>query len=115
MVSEATINKYANELLALYVSLYTDKYGSAPSMNRYKYKWGFKAMYEDLGPKPAREVIEYYFKTTRPGHPLEHLLYNYEKLNQIVKDIAKDEVDRAEWRKKTEQRVKEWEQNHGNK
>lgn len=110
MVTEATINKNARELLTLYVTLYQDKYGKTPVMNRYKQLWGFKGMYEDLGKARATQVIEHYFKTGRARHPLEYLLYNYERLNTILAEIEKDAVDREAIRRETEQRVKEWEE-----
>jgi hypothetical protein len=114
MVAEATINKYTNELLALYIDRYTSLYGKTPVMNRFKQKWGFRAMYEDLGLAQAKKVIEHYFKTERFGHPIDYLLYNYEKLNLILIELEKDAVDREQLRKETEQRVREWEAS-GNK
>lgn len=109
MASEATVNKNARELLTLYVSLYQKKYNKTPEMNRFKQQWGFRGMYEDLGRAQAVKVVEYYFRTSRPGHPIDYLLYNYEKLNRILTEIEKDARDREQWRKETEQRVKEWE------
>lgn len=109
MASEATVNKNARELLTLYVSLYQKKYNKAPEMNRFKQQWGFRAMYEDLGIAQARKIVEYYFRTARVGHPIDYLLYNYEKLNRILIELEKDARDREQWRKETEQRVKEWE------
>jgi hypothetical protein len=109
MVSEATVNKYTNELLALYVDLYSQKYGKAPMMNRFKQKWGFRGMYEDLGQAQAKKVINHYFNTGRVGHPIDYLLYNYEKLNQILIELEQDARKREELRKETEQRVREWE------
>ena len=115
MVSEATINKYANLLLNEYIDFYTKKYGCAPEMNRYRDKWGFRGMYEDLGNKQASRVVEYYFKTGRIGHPLQYLLYNYDKLNQILNELDKDAEDRIKLRKETEARVKKWEEENANK
>lgn len=114
MVSEATINKNARELLTQYVTLYQEKYSKTPEINRYKHLWGFKGMYEDLGIAQARNVVNYYFRTSRPGHPVEYLIYNYEKLDRILLELEKDARDREQWRKETEQRVKEWEA-RGNK
>lgn len=114
MVAEATINKYTNELLAMYIDLYAKQYGKTPVMNRFKQKWGFRGMYEDLGQAQAKKVIEHYFKTGRVGHPIDYLLYNYEKLNQILIELERDAKDREQLRKETEQRVREWEAS-GNK
>lgn len=108
MVAQSTLTKQGNALITLYVNSYTDKYGKAPVINRHRDKWGFQSMIEDLGYPRAQEVITYYFKTGRVGHPLQYLLYNYEKLNIILREIAEDEVNREQLRKQTEQRVKEW-------
>ena len=114
MVSQATLVKYGNALINLYTTTYSEKYGRAPVINRHRDKWGFQSMAEDLGYERSKEVIEYYFRTGRVGHPLQHLLYNYEKLDTILKELAEDEVKRAELRKMTEQRVKEWQERNGN-
>lgn len=112
-VSAATLNKQGTELLNLYVTLYVDKYGKSPTMNRFKQKWGFIGIVEDYGLPKGREIVEYYFKTSRIGHPIDYLLYNYEKLYNIMQELARDEVRREEIRRETEQRVKEWDA-HGN-
>lgn len=113
-VSAATLNKQATELLNLYVTLYVDKYGKAPTMNRFKQKWGFISIVEDYGHGVGKSIIEYYFKTSRVGHPIDYLLYNYEKLHTIMVELEQDEIKREEIRKETEARVKEW-STRGNK
>lgn len=114
MVAQATLTKQANALITLYANEYADKYSKAPVMNRFRDKWGFQGMVEDLGYGRAQEVVKYYFRTSRVGHPLQYLLYNYEKLDQILKELAEDEVKREELRKLTEKRVAEWEARSGN-
>lgn len=109
MPTQQTINKYANELLNLFVELYSGKYGTRPVINRFKQKWGFIDMYEDLGMARSKEVINFYFKGGRPGHTVEGLLYNYERLDQTLKDIEKDEEDRKKIRLETKKRLEEWE------
>jgi hypothetical protein len=116
MVAEATINKHANLLVAQYIKRYEEIYGRPPELNRYRDKWGFRGMYEDLGSKQAERVVEYYFKTSHPGHPLAYLLYNYDKLNRILVELDNDEQNRIRLRKETEERVKKWEEmNSANK
>lgn len=116
MVAEATINKYANILLAKYMKNYEARYGRVPEMNRFRDKWGFRGMYEDLGSNQAERVVDYYFRTSRPGHPLSYLLYNYDKLNKILLELDKDAENRIRLRKETEERVKKWEEmNSANK
>lgn len=115
MVTEATINKHATTLLNQYIATYTEKYKKAPTdLNRYRDKWIFRNMYEDLGKEQAARVIEYYFRTGHPGHPLKYLGFNYDRLSQILIDLEKDEEDRLLLRRETERRVKEWEEKNGN-
>jgi len=114
MVTEATINKHATALLDHYVQCYTEKYGQAPTVNRYRDRWGFRNMYEDLGPAQAKMVVEYYFKTQRPAHPMMQLFNNYDRLSTIMNDQNNDEQNRMRLTKETEQRVKEWEEKIAN-
>lgn len=115
MVAEATINKHATTLLNLYINTYVDKYGKPPvDINRYRDKWIFRNMFEDLGVKQAERVILYFFRTSRPGHPVKYLGNNYDRLNRILIDLDNDEQERLRLRKETEKRVREWEKKHGN-
>lgn len=115
MVAQATLNKQANALITLFVRLWKEKYPkSEPQINRYREKWGFQSMVEDLGYSRAQEVVEYYFKTGRVGHPVQQLLFNYDKLHKVMTEIAEDEAKRAELRAATEKRVREWESARGN-
>jgi hypothetical protein len=115
MVAEATINKHATTLLTQYVTRYQEKYGKTPvDMNRYRDKWIFRNMYEDLGNVQAARVIDFYFKTSRIGHPVKFLGNNYDRLNRILNELDKDEKERLQLRKETEQRVKEWEKKNAN-
>lgn len=114
MVSQATLNKQANALITLYVKEYSAKYNRAPNINRYREKWGFISMVEDLGYERAQKIIEYYFTTGRIGHPVQGLLQNYDRLNRILTEMAEDEKNRERLRRETEQRVREWEAVHGN-
>lgn len=108
-----TISNQTHALITLYVKLYTDKYEKPPVINRYREKWGFQSMIEDLGYERAREVVEYYFNTKKPGHPVPGLLFNYEKLSITLEEMANDEAIRAELRAQTKQRVEEWERMYG--
>lgn len=108
MASQATLNKQANALISLYIKEYTDKYKRAPQVNRYREKWGFISMVEDLGYERAREVVSYYFTTGNVGHAVQKLLQNYDRYSRTLTEIAEDKVRRAELRRETEIRVREW-------
>lgn len=108
MASAATLTKQANENINLFIKLYTDKYGNAPVFNRHKHKWAYQDMIKDLGFDEAQATIRYYFDTNRFGHPVEHLLYNYDSINQTRIELDEDDEKRARLRMETEQRVREW-------
>lgn len=109
MASQATLTKQGNALVTLFINLYTEKYGAAPRLNRYKAKWGFQSMVEDLGYEMAQEVINYYFRTGKQGHPVEFLHMNYERIAEYNEERKRDEKMREELRRETEQRMKELE------
>jgi len=97
-----------------YVKKYEDTYGTKPTnFNRFREKWGFQSMITDLGTNRAAEVVDYYFETRHIGHPVTGLLYNYDKLDELMKERAVDEENRAKLRRESEQRVKEWREAHG--
>lgn len=106
-----TPKQQSNGVIDSYVKLYTAKYGSAPRINRYKEQWGFTDMVKDLGYARALEVVEYYFTTSKFGHPIQYLLYNYERYDRLMIERAEDDAKRAEIRELTRQRVEEMEQN----
>lgn len=110
MASQATLTKHGNALVTLFIKLYTEKYSAAPKLNRYKAKWGFQSMVEDLGYERSQEVVHYYFRTSKQGHPVEFLHMNYEKIADYNEERKRDEAMRAELRRQTEQQVKEYEE-----
>lgn len=113
-MAQTTLNKQTHGLIGKYIQLWTAKYRKAPVINRYREKWGFQSMIEDLGYDRALKVTEYYFKTDHPGHPVNYLLFNYDKFHNILNELEDDEVNREKLRRATEARVREWEARHGN-
>lgn len=105
-----TDTKAVNALISLYEKLFKEKYNRKPSINRYKDKWGFQDMLKDLGPVESREVIEYYFETNRPGHPLLQLFRNYDEISKRKAEKADDEKRRAELRAATKKLVQEFDE-----
>lgn len=114
MVAQSTLTKQANGLVTQFIKNWTDKYGKPPVLNRYKEKWAFQDMVTDLGYDRAKEVVDYYFRTSRVGHPVQYFVYNYETLNRIMLEREEDAKNLTEIAKLTEQRVREWERNLGN-
>lgn len=114
MATNRTLATQANALMTKFINSYEKMYGDKPAnFNRHREKWAFQDMIEDLGYSRAGEVIDYYFETRNVGHPVTTLLYEYDKLNVIMKERAEDEENRARLRRESEQRVKEWRERHG--
>lgn len=105
MVAQSTLNKQANALISLYIQEFVGKYKRQPQINRYKSKWGFDAMVQDLTYETAQEVVKYYFRTERTGHDIAFLHNNYEKIAQFYKEKQEDEERRRVLREETRRRV----------
>lgn len=104
-MAQSQEQKQAFALLDLYVVCYVQKYKRRPSVNRYRDKWGFTDMVSDLGMDMSKEVIEYYFKTTRPGHPLTSLFNSYDRLAATLREREEDRKNRVKLREETKKRV----------
>jgi hypothetical protein len=112
-MAQDTITKQANGLVTLYMKMFDERYGRKPQLNRYREKWGFQDMITDLGYDRAKEIVEYYFKTSKPGHPVAFLLNNYDKINGYYDEKKNDDEKRRKLRADTAARVREWEEAHG--
>lgn len=110
---QTAIQRQGNALVTQFVNNYTDKYSTRPELNRYREKWGFQDMIEDLGYDRAREIVDYYFRTSKPGHPVQFLLNNYDKINAFYAEKLADEKKREQIRRDTAERVREWELKNG--
>ena len=100
----------ASALVTLFVKEHNNKYVTPLVVNRYKEKWGMIDVIDSIGYDRAREVIEYYFKTTKSGHPLQWFLYNFENLDRVMRELDEDKIKREQQRQRTAQRVAEWEE-----
>lgn len=112
-MSDRTLAQQANALITKYVKLYTDKHGKAPVINRYRERWGFQSIIEDLGRADANKVVEYYFTYKRADHPVQELLRSYDELHKNRLADEKDIQDREKLRIETARRVKEYLDKHG--
>lgn len=112
-MAQDTVAKQAYALISLYEKCFEKKYHRKPQVNRFREKWGFQDMIKDLGYDAARETVEYFFRTGKQGHPAAFLLQNYDKINQFMEEKKQDEAKRAELRKQTEEKVREWEAKNG--
>lgn len=92
-------------LISLYETLYFQKYNKKPRLNKFREKWAMQDVIDSVGFDRARELVEYYFKTSKSGHPLSFFFYNFDKIDQLQSEIEKDKVNRARLREETKRIV----------
>lgn len=112
-MSDRTLAQQANALITKYVKLYTDKHGKTPTINRYRERWGFQSIIEDLGRDDANKVVEYYIGLRKVDHPVPELLRSYDELHKNRLADEKDIKDREKLAVETARRVKEYLDRHG--
>ena len=49
---------------------------------------------DSVGMDRAKELLVYYFKTTKSGHPLSFFFYNFDKLDYLKTEREKDAMHR---------------------
>jgi len=99
--------KLAYALMDKYSSMFAFKYDRKPSLNKYKEKWAMVDVIDSVGYDRALEILEYYFKTVRPGHPLTWFYMNFDKLDDIMVKLDDDKARRAKLREQTKRLVEE--------
>ena len=99
--------KQAYALVSLYIALYKNKYNKAPMVNRYREKWAMQDVIDTVGFNRAKELLEYYFKCSKMGHPLNWFLYNFDKLDANLTGTIEDREYRQELRRKTKMLVEQ--------
>ena len=105
MAKADTKQPYA--LLSLYEKLYTEKYSKVARLNKFKEKWAMQDVIESVGYDRARELIEYYFRVTKQGHPLQWFFYNFDRLDEMLSQSQEDEMRRKKMREATKKMVEE--------
>lgn len=106
-MAKAQEAKQPYTLLSLYEKLYSEKYNRSPRLNKYKEKWAMQDVIESIGYERSRELIEYYFKVTKHGHPLQWFLYNFDRLDDMLLQSEEDEKRRRKMREATKKMVEE--------
>jgi len=92
-------------LIGLYESLYKEKYGKKPRLNKFREKWAMQDVIDSVGYDRAKELLEYYFKTSKSGHPLNFFFYNFDRIDQVETEIQKDKANRVMLREQTKKLV----------
>jgi hypothetical protein len=99
--------KQAYALVSLYIALYKGKYNKQPVVNRYREKWAMQDVIDTVGFERGRELLEYYFKLNRQGHPLTWFLYNFDRLDDTLVKSVQDDEKRKYLREKTKDLVEQ--------
>ena len=92
-------------LIGIYESLYKKKYNKKPRLNRYRDKWAMQDVIDTVGYDRAKELLDYYFKVNKPGHPLSFFFINFDKMDRVKKEVDDDIQNRKRLREVTKRRV----------
>lgn len=101
----ANSNQLPYILLTDYVNLYRDKYSKVPRINKFREKWAMQDVIDSVGYDRAKELLEYYFRTNKSGHPLSFFYYNFDKIDQLKTEIDRDKINRERLRAETKKMV----------
>jgi hypothetical protein len=92
-------------LISLYQNLYKEKYGKVVSINKFREKWAMQDVIDSVGFDRAKDILEYYFKTSKSGHPLQFFYFNFDRIGHLMTEIKKDKDNRRVLREATRQMV----------
>jgi hypothetical protein len=92
-------------LIGLYESLYKEKYNKKPRINKFREKWAMQDVIDSVGYERAKDLLVYYFRTNKSGHPLNFFFYNFDRIDQLKTEIEKDKLNRNLLREKTKKMV----------
>jgi hypothetical protein len=82
-------------LISLYLSLYKERYNKVLTINKFREKWAMQDVIDSVGYDRAVELLKYYFKTAKSGHPLNFFYNNFDRIDQLEKEIKKDKAVRS--------------------
>jgi hypothetical protein len=99
--------KLAYALVTLYTNLYKNVYNRDPKVNKHRDKWAMQDVIDSVGYERAKQIMEYYFKITKPGHPMNWFLYNFDRLDDVMTKKQEDELRRQKLREQTKRMVEE--------
>lgn len=94
-------------LISKYESLFRERYGRRPTINRYRERWGMIDAIDSIGFDNVVKCLVYYFKTSsgNHSHSINHFLNNFDKILNIIEDRERDAEARAKLLEETRKRV----------
>jgi hypothetical protein len=104
--------KLAHGLVSLYCTLFKEIYKKPAVVNKFREKWAMQDVIDSVGYDRAKELLEYYFKLNKPGHPISWFFYNFEKLDFNLQQAQADKARRELIRSKTKTMVEERDNEH---
>ena len=81
-------------LISFYQSLYKQKYGAMPKINKFREKWAMQDVIDSVGIDRAKEILVYYFSLSKGGHPLQFFFYNFDRMDAAIAEVEKDKERR---------------------
>lgn len=90
----ANNNQLPYVLLTDYINLYKERYGKAPRINKFREKWAMQDVIDSVGYDHAKELLTYYFKTNKLGHPLNFFYNNFDRMDIFMENSEKDKETR---------------------
>jgi len=85
--------------------MYQEKYGKMPFLNKYREKWAMQDVIDSVGYARAKELLEYYFTTGKYGHPIQFFFFNFDKIDIMQTEVAKDKKNRKALQEATKRLV----------
>lgn len=82
-------------LISLYLSLYKERYNKVITINKFREKWAMQDVIDSVGYDRAVELLKYYFKTAKSGHPLNFFYNNFDRIDSLEKEIKRDRAVRS--------------------
>lgn len=106
----ATKTQQAHGLYSYFAKKYKETVGRPYEGNKFRDKWGFLDMLDDLGEEESKKVIDWYFQTPRTEDEFDaaDLHRNYDKLHEARMDHAEDMKRIFEHMEQTKKKVEEY-------
>ena len=60
---------------------------------------------DSVGYERAKDLLVYYFRTNKSGHPLSFFFYNFDRIDQLKTEIERDKLNRNLLREQTKKMV----------
>ncbi len=76
-------------------------------MNKFREKWAMQDVIDSVGFERAKDLLIYYFKINKSGHPLQFFYFNFDKMDIMKREIEKDKESRRLLLEETKKMVEE--------